>query len=372
MSISQRRVFSIGALLTVAIAAVFSQFGCAPSAPPAGAGAGTGSGASAGATTGTGATTAKAPVELLNVSYDPTRELWKDLNDAFIPQYEKDAGVKVTIKQSHGSSGTQAQAIVNGLKADVATLSIWSDTEQLHKAGMLKDGWEEKLPNKSLPYTSTVVFVVRKGNPKGIKDWKDLVEKDGVGIVTPNPKTSGNGKLSLLAAWGSVTLNGGTEEAATEFLKKLYERVEKLDTGARGATVTFSQKEVGDVHLTMESEAYLEVEESKGKLEIVIPSQSILHEPQIAVVDEVVDSKKTREVAEAYLKSLYTEAGQEIIAKHHFRPTNPDVLARHKADFQDIKLFPITDIVKGGWAEAQTKFFSDGGLFDQINKPKSE
>ena len=285
-----------------------------------------------------------------------------------IPQYEKETGIKVKINPSHGSSGTQAQAIVNGIKADVATLSIWSDTEQLHKAGLLADGWEDKLPNKSLPYTSTVVFVVRKGNPKGIKDWADLVKKEGVGIVTPNPKTSGNGKLSLLAAWGSVLLNGGSEEDATKYLTELYHRVEKLDTGARGATTTFSQKEVGDVHLTMESEAYLEVEESKGKLEIVFPSQSILHEPQVTVVDQVVDAKQTRAVAEAYLKSLYTEAGQEIIAKHHYRPTNPEVIARHNADFQDIKLFPITDIVKGGWTEAQTKFFADGALFDQINK----
>lgn len=351
MSISQPRIVALGAFLAAAIATVLSQSGCAPS-------------------TSTGRTAAgqQAAVELLNVSYDPTRELWKDFNNNFIPQYEKGTGVKVTIKQSHGSSGTQAQSIVNGIKADVATLSIWSDTEQLHKAGLLQDGWEGRLPNHSLPYTSTVVFVVRKGNPKGIQEWADLVEKADVGIVTPNPKTSGNGKLSLLAAWGSVVLNGGSEEAATEFLTRLYQRVEKLDTGARGATTTFSQKGVGDVHLTMESEAYLEVEEANGALEIVYPSQSILHEPQVAVVDEVVDAKQTRAVAEAYLKSLYTDAGQEIIARHHFRPTNPEILAKHKSEFQEIKLFPITDIVKGGWAEAQTKFFSDGGLFDQINK----
>lgn len=355
MALSPHRLPAIGVSFALTFATILLPSGCTPSA-----GAG-------GAKSGTQATT----VELLNVSYDPTRELWKDLNSNFTPQYEKETGVKVTIKPSHGSSGTQAQAIVNGLKADVATLSIWSDTEQLHKAGLLKDNWEEKLPNHSLPYTSTVVFVVRKGNPKGIKEWGDLVAKEGVGIVTPNPKTSGNGKLSLLAAWGSVVLNGGSEEAATEFLTKLYQRVEKLDTGARGATTTFSQKGVGDVHLTMESEAYLEVEEAKGALEIVYPSQSILHEPQVAVVDEVVDARQTRAVAEAYLKSLYTDAGQEIIAKHHFRPTNPAILAKHKSEFQEIKLFPITDIVKGGWAEAQTKFFSDGGLFDQINKPKA-
>lgn len=363
MAISQRRSFAPRALIVVAIVGVFSTTGCSPATPPAGKGSG--GHARAGAAP-------NSEVELLNVSYDPTRELWRELNDSFSSQYAKEAGVKVTIKQSHGGSGTQAQAIVNGIKADVATLSIWSDTEQLHKAGLLQDGWEEKLPNHSLPYTSTVVFVVRKGNPKGIQDWADLVEKEGVGIVTPNPKTSGNGKLSLLAAWGSVVLNGGSEKDATKFLTTLYQRVEKLDTGARGATTTFSQKGVGDVHLTMESEAYLEVEEANGELEIVYPPQSILHEPQVTVVDHVVDARQTRVVAEAYLKSLYTDAGQEIIARHHFRPTNPDILAKHKSDFQEIKLFPITDIVKGGWPEAQTRFFADGGLFDQISTPKNK
>ncbi len=355
MSSFNRREFLLGALITAGSLAVGTQWGCAPSSPTA---SGTGAGAAAGKT-----------VELLNVSYDPTRELWKELNAAFIPQYKKDAGVDLDIKQSHGSSGGQARAISDGLAADVATLSIWSDTEQLHKKGLLKDGWEEKLPNRSLPYTSTVVLVVRKGNPKGIKDWSDIVEKDSIEIVTPNPKTSGNGKLSLLAAWGSVILAGGSEEDAQKLITKLYQRTSKLDTGARGATVTFSQKGIGDVHLTMESEAFLEVEESKGELEIVYPTISILHEPHVAVVDQVVDKKGTRAAAEAYLKFLYTDAGQEIIAKNYFRPTKAEIFAKHQSVFKDIKLFPITEIAKGGWAEAQTKFFADGGLFDQIYKP---
>ncbi|MDB5340025.1 MAG: sbp 1 [Planctomycetaceae bacterium] len=356
MSIPARRKFIFGAFVSVGLIAVGIQWGCAPATPTA---------------PGTAPTVGKATkVELLNVSYDPTRELWKDLNAAFEPDYEKKSGIELDIKQSHAGSGAQARAIIDGLAADVATLSIWSDTEQLHKKGLLKDGWEDRLPNRSLPYTSTVVFVVRKGNPKGIKDWSDLVKKE-IEIITPNPKTSGNGKLSLIAAWGSVTLGGGSEDDARKFITELYQRTSKLDTGARGATVTFSQKGVGDVHLTMESEAYLEVEESKGELEIIYPTISILHEPHVTVVDQVVDTKKTREIAEAYLKFLYTDAGQEIIAKHHFRPTNPDIFAKHKGEFHEIKLFPITDISKGGWAEVQAKFFADGGLFDQIYKPSS-
>ena len=304
------------------------------------------------------------PVKLLNVSYDPTRELWKDLNQAFLAQNEKTTGQTVTIDQSHGGSASQARAIIDGMKADVATLSIWTDTDSLRKAGLLKEGWENALPNRSLPYTSTVVFVVRKGNPKGIKEWSDL-EKDGVSIITPNPKTSGNGRLSLLAAWGSVILNGGTEDQAIAYITKLYRNVPNLDTGARGATMTFAQKGIGDVHLTMESEAYLEVAESKGSMEIVYPALSILHEPHLAVVDSVVDEKGTRAIAEDYLNFLYTTAGQEIIAKHYYRPTDPEIAAKVADKFPKIKLFPITDIVPN-WEEAQTKFFSDGAIFDRI------
>lgn len=308
------------------------------------------------------------PIKLLNVSYDPTRELWKELNDAFIPVFEKESGQKIEIDQSHGGSASQSRAIIDGMKADVATLSIWTDTDALRKQGLLKDKWEDALPNRSLPYTSTVVFVVRKGNPKGIKDWSDLV-KDGVSIITPNPKTSGNGRLSLLAAWGSVTLSGGSESQAVEFLSKLYRNVPNLDTGARGATMTFAKKGIGDVHLAMESEAYMEVAEAKGGLEMVYPSQSILHEPHVAVVDSVVDQKGTRAAAEAYLKFLYTKQGQEIIAKHYYRPTDTDIAAKVADKFPEIKRFPITDIVSG-WEEAQSKFFADDAIFDSIYSKK--
>ena len=306
-------------------------------------------------------------IELLNVSYDPTRELWKELNQTFIPKYEQETGNTLTIKQSHGASGSQSRSIVDGLEADVATLSIWSDTDALRKQGLLKERWEEGLPNRSLPYTSTVVFVVRKGNLKGIKDWSDL-SKPNVVVVTPNPKTSGNGKLSFLAAWGSVVLSGGTEEQAREFVTKLYHNVPVLDTGARGATATFAMKGIGDVHLTMESEAYLEVLENKGELEVVYPSLSILHEPHIAVVDQIVDRKKTRKVAEAYLNFLYTPEGQEIIGKHYYRPTDSKVAAKYARQFQPIKLFPITDLV-ANWDEAQGKFFAEGSIFDGIYRP---
>ena len=303
-------------------------------------------------------------VELLNVSYDPTRELWKDLNAAYAPIYAKETGGTLTVKQSHGGSGPQARAIIDGLEADVATLAIWPDTNQLHKKGLLKEGWENALPNRSLPYTSTIVFVVRKGNPKGIKDWADLV-KPGIEIITPNPKTSGNGKMALLAGWGSVILNGGNEDQAKAYITQLYKQVPILDTGARGATTTFAQKGQGDVHLTWESEAHLEVDEAKGELEIVFPPQSILAEPHIAVVDSNVDRKGTRAAAESYLKFLYTPEGQDIIAKHYYRPTTPEALAKHADRFPQIKIFSVLDISKS-WDEAQAKFFADGGLFDQI------
>jgi len=308
----------------------------------------------------------KGPITLVNVSYDPTRELWRDINAEFTPHYEKENGQKVTIEQSHGGSASQARLIIDGLKADVATLSIWTDTDSLRKEGLLKEGWENALPNKSLPYTSTVVFVVRKGNPKGIHDWADLV-KDGVEIITPNPKTSGNGRLSLLAAWGSVVLNGGSEADATEFLKKLYGNVKILDTGARGATLTFATKGQGDVHLAMESEAYREIEDAKGELEMITPAQSILHEPQVAVVDQVVDQRGTRAAAEAYLKFVYTPAAQEIIAKHHYRPTDPSVAAKTADQFAKIKLFRVSDLDRvPDWEAAQAKFFADGAIFDSI------
>lgn len=318
------------------------------------------------APSGGGGGTSSDPVQLLNVSYDPTRELWKELNAAFEAQYSKDTGKTVRIKQSHASSGGQARAVIDGLEADVVSLALQSDTEQISRQGLIKEGWEERLPNRSLPYTSTIVFVVRKGNPKGIKDWPDLI-KSGVEVITPSPKTSGNGKLAFLAAWGSVALQGGDEKAAQEFVTELYRHVPVLDTGARGATTTFAQKGLGDVHLTWENEAHLEIHEAKGELELVYPPRSILAEPPVAVVDATVDRRGTREVAETYLKFLYTPAGQDIIAHHYYRPTDADAMTRHRDKFPELKLFPIADLVKN-WDEAQTKFFAEGALFDTINR----
>ena len=304
-------------------------------------------------------------IELLNVSYDPTRELWRALNEAFIPQYAKQAGTTVKINQSHGGSGAQARAIIDGLDADVASLALWPDTDAIRKAGLIANGWEQRLPNNSVAYTSTIVFVVRKGNPKGIKDWPDIA-KPGVEIVTPSPKTSGNGKLSLLAAWGSVTQRGGTEEQAKEFITKLYKQAPVLDSGARGSTTTFAQKKIGDVHLTWENEAYPEVAESGGALEIVYPPVSILAEPPLAVIDANVKRKGTRDAAEAYVKFLYTTEGQEIIAKYHYRPIDPAVLKA--ANFPEITRFPITALAKD-WNAVTAKFFADGGVFDSIYAP---
>ena len=348
------RIQNVG-LLAIVIGGLALVNGCTPAGKTGGS-------------AGTSETSSGGPVKLLNVSYDPTRELWKDLNQAFIPQFEKETGQSLTINQSHGGSGSQARAIIDGLEADVATLSIWTDTDALRKQGLLKEKWEETFDNRSLPYTSTVVFVVRKGNPKGIKEWSDLV-KSGVSVITPNPKTSGNGRLSFLGAWGSVVLHGGSEAEAIEFIKKLYGNAPNLDTGARQATTTFAQKGIGDVHLTMESEAYLEVNEAKGDLEIVYPAESILHEPHVAIVDANVDRKGTRAAAEAYLKFLYTKEGQEIIAKHYYRPTDPEIAAKVAGQFQPIKLFPITRIV-ANWDEAQSKFFADGAIFDSIYSKK--
>lgn len=307
-------------------------------------------------------------IELLNVSNDPTRELWKEINAVFAPKYEQEQGVKLTIKQSHGGSSQQARDVIGGLEADVVALGLWPDTDQLRKNGLIKEGWEDRLPHKSLPYTSTIIFVVRKGNPKNIHDWPDLV-KSGVEVITPNPKTSGNGRLSFLAAWGHVILNGGSEDQAREFVTKMYRNAPRLDTGARGSTITFAQKGIGDVHLTWENEAHLEVDESKGELEIVFPPLSILADPPVAVVDANVDRKGTRAAAEAYLQFLYTPEGQAIFAKHYYRPVDEKVFAEHKDKFPDIKLFSITDIVSN-WDEAQGKFFSDTGVFDAIYQAK--
>jgi sulfate transport system substrate-binding protein len=303
-------------------------------------------------------------LELLNVSYDPTRELWRDLNQRFIPRYEKETGTRLRIKQSHGGSGTQARAVIDGLDADVVTLALWSDTDAIREKGLIADGWENRLPERSLPYLSTIVFVVRKGNPKQIKDWPDLLKSD-VSIITPNPKTSGNGRLSFLAAWGAVKQSGGSEQDARAFVTRLYKQTPVLDSGARGATTTFAQKKIGDVHLTWENEAYLEVQESGGELEVVYPSRSIRAEPHVAVVDANVDHKGTRAAAEAYLAFLYTEEAQEVIARHFYRPIRAEVLEQHRATFPSIELFPITTVARS-WHEAHQKYFAEGGVFDSI------
>jgi sulfate transport system substrate-binding protein len=307
---------------------------------------------------------AEQGVELLNVSYDPTRELWRDLNALFLRRYEEKTGQRLTVRQSHGGSGSQARAVIDGLEADVVTLALWSDTDALRKKGLIHDGWEGRLPGRSLPYFSTIVFVVRKGNPKGVRDWPDLV-REGVRVITPSPKTSGNGKLSYLAARGSVAYSGGTEADAEAYVRRLYARVPVLDSGARGATMTFAQKGIGDVHLTWENEAYLEVEEAKGALEVVYPSSSIRAEPHVAVVDAVADRKGTRAAAEAYLKSLYTREAQEVIARHHYRPADPEILARHRDELPDMPLFPVTTVARD-WDDAQRKFFAEGAEFDRI------
>jgi sulfate transport system substrate-binding protein len=315
------------------------------------------------ATAGCGARDGEG-VELLNVSYDPTREMWREVNALFVPRYEKETGRRLVVRQSHGGSGTQARAVLDGLEADVVTLALWSDTDALRKKGLLAEGWEDRLPHRSLPYFSTIVFVVRKGNPKGIKDWPDLVQP-GVEVVTPNPKTSGNGKLSFLAAWGAVRYRGGSEDEARDFVTRLYRQVPVLDSGARGSTTTFAQRQIGDVHLTWENEAHLEVKESGGALEVVYPPASVRAEPYVAVVDANVDRRGTRAAAEAYLRFLYTEEAQEVLARHHYRPSDDKVRERHAAELPAVRLFSVTTVA-GGWGEAQQKFFAEGAEFDRI------
>jgi sulfate transport system substrate-binding protein len=308
---------------------------------------------------------------LLNVSYDPTREVWRDINERFIPLYEQQSGVKLTINQSHGGSSSQARAVIDGLEADVVTLASYIDTDAISaKANLISRPWLNKLPNRSLPYTSTIVFVVRKGNPKGIKDWPDLA-KPGVAVVTPNPKTSGNGYLSFFAAWGSVVLRGGSEQDAIDYVTKLYQQVPVLDSGARGATTTFVQKGIGDVHLAWENEAFLEVEEAKGTLEVIIPPISILAEPHVAVVDVNARRHGTLDAAKKYLEYTYTDEAQEVFAQHYYRPTNPAILARHQGPgkrFRELRLFPVTDIAKD-WPDAQARYTGNGSIFDTIYKP---
>jgi sulfate transport system substrate-binding protein len=307
---------------------------------------------------------ANADETLLNVSYDPTREMWRAVNEKFIPAWKAQTGEDLKINQSHGGSGTQARAVIDGLEADVVTLAMEPDTDAIRKVGLISDGWQSRLPKNSTPYWSTIVFVVRKGNPKGIKDWADLA-KPGIEVVTPNPKTSGNGKLSFLAAWGSVVTNGGTPEQAKEFVTKLYKNAPVLDSGARGSTATFVEKGIGDVHLAWENEAHLEVREKQGELEIIYPSTSFLAEPMVAVVDVNTRRHGTTGAANAYLNYLYTPEGQEILAQNYYRPSDPAVLAKHKATFPDIKFFKI-DAVAKDWADAYDIYFGDGKIFDSL------
>jgi sulfate/thiosulfate transport system substrate-binding protein len=309
-----------------------------------------------------------AQTTLLNASYDPTRELYQDFNTAFAKYWKAKSGQDVTVRQSHGGSGGQARAVIDGLDADVVTLALAYDVDAVAASGLIKPDWQKRLSHNSAPYTSTIVFLVRKGNPKGIKDWGDLTKSD-VQVITPNPKTSGGARWNYLAAWGyALRQPGGTDARARQFVTDLYKRVPVLDSGARGATNTFVQRGIGDVLLAWENEAYLSLDEAPGKLEIVVPSISILAEPSVAVVDKVVDRKGTRAVAEAYLQYLYSPEGQEIAAKRHYRPRDEKVAAKYASSFTKVKLFTI-DEVFGGWQNAQKIHFADRGLFDQIYTP---
>jgi sulfate/thiosulfate transport system substrate-binding protein len=313
---------------------------------------------------------APKPVTLLNVSYDPTRELYEDFNQQFAAYWKGKTGQEVTIRQSHGGSGKQARSVIDGLGADVVTLAVAFDVDQIaEKGGQLKADWQSRLPHNSAPYTSTIVLLVRKGNPKGIKDWGDLV-KPGVSVITPNPKTSGGARWNYLAAWAwALRQPGGNDATAKAFVTRLYKNVPVLDAGARGSTTTFVERGIGDVLLAWENEALLAIKElGPGKFEIIAPSISILAEPPVAVVDKVASKHGTTPVAEAYLEYLYTEAGQEIAAKHFYRPRLESVAAKYQAQFPKIELITV-DGVFGGWKKAHAIHFADGALFDQIYQP---
>jgi len=310
---------------------------------------------------------AQAQTTLLNVSYDPTRELYQEFNAAFAKHWKAKTGRDVTIKQSHGGAAKQARAVIDGLEADVVTLALAYDIDALHEVGkLIPADWQNRLPNNSSPYTSTIVFVVRKGNPKGIKDWNDL-GKAGVGVITPNPKTSGGARWNYLAAWAyALAQPGGNEASARDFVAKIYKNVFVLDSGARGSTTTFVERGIGDVFISWENEAFLAQKElGKDKIEIVVPSLSILAEPPITVVDKVVDKRGTRELATEYLKFWYTPEAQEIAGKNYYRPRDPQALAKYGEQFVNVKLISIDDVF-GGWQKAQRTHFADGGVFDQI------
>ncbi|HSH74017.1 MAG TPA: sulfate ABC transporter substrate-binding protein [Methylophilaceae bacterium] len=308
-----------------------------------------------------------AEVTLLNVSYDPTRELYQDYNAAFAKYWLAKTGDKVTVKASHGGSGKQGRAIIDGLEADVATLALAYDIDAIHeKARLIPKDWQKRLPNNSSPYTSTIVFLVRKGNPKGIKDWDDLV-KPGVSVITPNPKTSGGARWNYLAAWAYAQRHNGNDEAKTkQFLSKLFKNVPVLDSGARGSTTTFVERGIGDVAISWENEAFLALKElGPDKFELVVPSISILAEPPVTVIDKVVDKRKTRAVATAYLEYLYSEEGQELAAKNYYRPRLEAVAKKYEKQFPKVNLVNIDDEF-GGWQKAQKTHFADGGTFDEI------
>jgi len=308
-------------------------------------------------------------ITLLNVSYDPTRELYVDINAAFAKQWLAKTGDTVTINQSHGGSSKQARSVIDGLEADVVTLGIAGDIDALVQNGqLLSADWQKRLPDNSTPYTSTIVFLVRKGNPKGIKDWDDLI-KPGVSVITPNPKTSSGARWNFVAAWGYALKRYGSDDRAKDFVAQLYKNVPVLDSGARGSTTTFVERGIGDVLIAWENEAYLSLKEfGPDKFEIVTPSISILAEPPVAVVDKVVAKHGTQQVAEAYLKFLYTPEAQDIIGKNFYRPRDPAAAAKYASQFTNVKLFTIDDTF-GGWKQAQPRFFGDGGIFDQIYTP---
>ena len=311
-----------------------------------------------------------ADITLLNVSYDPTRELYQDVNTAFAKEWKGKTGDNVKIKQSHGGSGKQARAVIDGLEADVVTLALAYDIDALAEHKLLAADWQKRLTHNSAPYTSTIVFLVRKGNPKGIKEWNDLI-KPGVSVITPNPKTSGGARWNHLAAWGyALRQPGGNEAKAKDFLGKLSKNVPVLDSGARGATTTFVERGIGDVLIAWENEAYLAVKElGPTKFDIITPSVSILAEPPVAVVDKFADKHGTRKVAEAYLNYLYTDEAQDIIAKNYYRPATDKAAKKYASQFAKVKLFTIEQVA-GGWTAAQKAHFADGGIFDQIYQPK--
>jgi len=312
----------------------------------------------------------KSTVELLNISYDPTRELYTKFNEKFASYWKEKTGQDVIINQSHGGSGKQGRSVIEGLDADIVTLALGYDIDQISSAGLIDKDWQSEFKENSAPYTSTIVFLVRKGNPKNIKDWDDLIRSD-VSVITPNPKTSGGARWNYLAAWAYATQkNNGDQEAAKDFVSKLYTNVKVLDSGARGSTTTFVERGMGDVLIAWENEAYLSLNElGKDKFEVVAPSLSILAEPPVAVVDEVVDKRGTRDVAKAYLDYLYTKEGQEIVAQNYYRPRDKEIAEKYKDKFPDIKLVTV-DGEFGGWAKAQKTHFADGGTFDQIYQPK--